>query len=64
MANLGGNVSDGFDPIESRPGFAALLNGIESNGVRVVLLPACDLVVCRLSQRGESASPKLNLAAE
>ncbi len=28
----------GADPIESRPGFAALLNRIEGNGVRVVLV--------------------------
>jgi DNA invertase Pin-like site-specific DNA recombinase len=28
----------GSDPIESRPGFAALLNRIEGNGVRVVLV--------------------------
>jgi DNA invertase Pin-like site-specific DNA recombinase len=28
----------GADPIESRPGFAALLNRIEANGVRVVLV--------------------------
>jgi DNA invertase Pin-like site-specific DNA recombinase len=28
----------GTDPIESRPGFAALLNRIEGNGVRVVLV--------------------------
>jgi DNA invertase Pin-like site-specific DNA recombinase len=28
----------GGDPIESRPGFAALLNRIEANGVRVVLV--------------------------
>jgi DNA invertase Pin-like site-specific DNA recombinase len=28
----------GADPIESRPGFAALLNRIEGNGVRVVLI--------------------------
>ena len=28
----------GADPIESRPGFAALLNPIEGNGVRVVLV--------------------------
>ena len=28
------------DPIESRPGFAALLNRIEGNGVRVVLVEA------------------------
>jgi DNA invertase Pin-like site-specific DNA recombinase len=28
----------GADPIETRPGFAALLNRIESNGVRVVLV--------------------------
>jgi DNA invertase Pin-like site-specific DNA recombinase len=28
----------GADPIETRPGFAALLNGIEGNGVRVVLV--------------------------
>jgi DNA invertase Pin-like site-specific DNA recombinase len=28
----------GADPIESRPGFAALLNRIERNGVRVVLV--------------------------
>jgi DNA invertase Pin-like site-specific DNA recombinase len=27
----------GADPIESRPGFAALLNRIEGNGVRFVL---------------------------
>jgi hypothetical protein len=36
----------GADPIESRPGFAALLNRIEGNGVRVVLVedasrPSC-----------------------
>ncbi len=28
----------GADPIESRPGFAALLNRVEGNGVRVVLV--------------------------
>jgi DNA invertase Pin-like site-specific DNA recombinase len=28
----------GADPIESRPGFAALLNRIEANGVRIVLV--------------------------
>jgi len=28
----------GADPIESRPGFAALLNRIEGNGVRIVLV--------------------------
>jgi DNA invertase Pin-like site-specific DNA recombinase len=28
----------GADPIESRPGFASLLNRIEGNGVRVVLV--------------------------
>jgi DNA invertase Pin-like site-specific DNA recombinase len=28
----------GSDPIETRPGFAALLNRIEANGVRVVLV--------------------------
>jgi hypothetical protein len=28
----------GADPVESRPGFAALLNRIEGNGVRVVLV--------------------------
>src|SRR5271155_1144305 len=28
----------GADPIESRPGFAALLNRIDGNGVRVVLV--------------------------
>jgi DNA invertase Pin-like site-specific DNA recombinase len=28
----------GADPIESRPGFAALLNRIDGNGVRVVLI--------------------------
>jgi DNA invertase Pin-like site-specific DNA recombinase len=28
----------GADPIESRPGFAALLNRVEANGVRVVLV--------------------------
>jgi DNA invertase Pin-like site-specific DNA recombinase len=28
----------GADPIESRPGFAALLNRIESNGIRIVLV--------------------------
>ena len=31
--------SVGADPIESRPGFAALLNRIEGNGVRVVAWP-------------------------
>jgi hypothetical protein len=28
----------GADPIESRPGFAALLNRIDGNGVRIVLV--------------------------
>jgi len=28
----------GVDPIETRPGFAALLDRIEGNGVRVVLI--------------------------
>ena len=28
----------GADPIESRPGFAAMLERIEGNGVRVVLV--------------------------
>src|SRR6266566_333278 len=30
--------SGGADPIESRPGFAALLDQIEGNGVRIVLV--------------------------
>ena len=36
-AGLGQAVS-GADPIETRPGFAALLNRIESNGVRTVIV--------------------------
>jgi len=31
----------GADPIETRPGFTALLNRIESNGVRTVLAWLC-----------------------
>jgi DNA invertase Pin-like site-specific DNA recombinase len=52
----------GADPIESRPGFAALLDRVENNGVRVVLvedasrfarkLIAQELGVLMLSKRG------------
>ena len=52
----------GVDPIESRPGFAALLDRVEDNGVRVVLvedasrftrdLVAQELSVLMLIKRG------------
>lgn len=41
----------GSDPIETRPGFAALLNRIEGNGVRVVLVEDAS----RFASRGARA---------
>jgi DNA invertase Pin-like site-specific DNA recombinase len=55
----------GADPIETRPGFAALLDRIEGNGVRIVLvedasrfardLVAQELGIVMLIKRGELA---------
>jgi hypothetical protein len=50
----------GADPIETRPGFGALLDRVENNGVRIVLVEdARSCAICRFLRRGRSKSEGL-----